>query len=111
MGEDHAPRFNALDHGLYRRFVDHDMIETGQWLRARAERTVVGSCRLCGGHLAPMEGLPAGSSHLEWFEARCLLCHHEYASPSGRVLRRSSRHTEMPPGWWEFRQLALAERN
>jgi hypothetical protein len=111
MTEEHAPRFSALDHGLYRRYVDHDMVDYGQWNRARAERAVVGTCRLCGGHLAPLETLPPGSSHLEWAEARCLLCGHEYASPSGRTLRRSSRHTEMPNGWWEFRQQSLVERS
>lgn len=107
MEEARAPRFNPLDHRLWRRVVDQDMIDINQFNRARAESNFVGTCRLCGGHLAPMPTDQEG--HLEWFEARCVLCGKEVASPGGRTLRRSSRHTEMPVGWWEYRTDRLAE--
>jgi hypothetical protein len=107
--DDRPPPFNALHHGLFRRLVDRDEINEAGWLRARAESSLVGTCRLCGGHLQPLETLPDGSSHLKWFEARCVLCHHEVASPAGRVLRRSSRRTEQPPGWWEIREMRLRD--
>lgn len=110
MTDEHAPRFNALDHGLYRRYIDHDMVDIGQWNRARAEQGIVGTCRECGGHLRTMGSLKEGWSHLEWYEAKCILCGHEFACPSGRTLRRSSRHTELPPGWWDLRQQAMKER-
>lgn len=105
---EHPPPFDPSQHGLWRAVVDHDMINTGQWNRARAEAKFVGTCRECGGHLKPLESLEPGASHLEWAEARCVLCGHEVASPSGRVLRRSSRHTQMPVGWWEYRMGVLS---
>ncbi len=110
--DDHPEhQFNPLDHGLFRIVVDHDEVITGQFNRARAERKFVGTCRECGGHLVPLDTLPTGSSHIEWSEASCVLCHKEYASPWGKTLRRSSRHTEMPHGWWEHRMGALTEGN
>lgn len=103
---EHAPRFNPMDHGLFRPMVSGDVINTGTWNRARAERKFVGTCRLCGGHLAPLPSEPSGSN-IEWCEAQCILCYKAIASPWGRTLRRSSRHTEMPVGWWEHRTQTL----
>ncbi len=98
--------FNPLETGLGYRFTQGDTIISGLWNRARAEQGIVGSCRLCGGHLTP---LPTEEriGTLEWFEARCLLCQHEIASPGGRVLRRSSRHSEQPVEWRETRMARL----
>lgn len=110
MVDEPEPRFNALEHVLFPRYVHDDQVDSGQWNRARAERTFVGTCRVCGGHLAPMESSTERESHIEWSEAACILCGKEYAAPWGKTLRRSSRHTEMPHGWWEWRMTALAER-
>lgn len=110
MVDDERPRFDPVEHHLFPRYVHHDEIDTGAWNRARAERAFVGTCRVCGGHLAPLPSDPSGGgSQVEWTEAACILCHKEYASPNGRTLRRSSRRGEMPPGWWEHRETALAE--
>lgn len=107
MSGEHPPPFDPNQHGLWRAVVHQDSLDTGQWNRARAERKFVGTCRLCGGHLKPLPSQEPGVSHIEWLEAECVLCHHPVVSPAGRVLRRSSRHTEMPPGWWDHRMRAL----
>lgn len=101
-------RVNPLETGLGWTFTQGDTINVGQWNRARAERGIVGSCRLCGGHLVPQETEPRIVA-LEWFEARCILCGHEIAAPGGRVLRRSSRHSEQPVEWRENRSARLAD--
>lgn len=106
-----TPRFNALEHGLFRWVVERVAIDEYQWNRARAESGLVGTCRLCGGHLRPLPTEPEGTSAIAWLEARCVLCGHEIASPGGRVLRRSSRRSEQPPGWWEWRESQLTDRD
>lgn len=107
MSEDHPPPFDATQHGLWRLIVERDLIDPGKWNRARAESKFVGTCRLCGGHLKVLPSVPS-SSNLEWLEAECILCGHPVVSPGGRVLRRSGRHGEMPPGWWDYRMRALS---
>lgn len=98
-----TPRFDALSHGLWRRVLAGDgMINTAMWNRARAERGFVGTCRECGGHLAPEPVTTVGQ--VEWYTAACISCGHEVAAPGARILRGSSRFSEMPPGWWEQRR-------
>ena len=101
------PQFNALDEGLYRRLVDRSEIDVAGWNRVRSERGHVGTCRSCGSYLVPLSVERHGG--IDWYEARCLSCGKEVAAPDGRTLRRSSRHSEMPPGWWEARLHALAD--
>ena len=106
--DDRPPPFNALLHRLWTRVVSSDLIDIHAWNRARAEQGFVGTCRLCGGHLRPMPTTEHDeSAHVTWFEAACLLCGKTIVSPNGRTLRRSSRSTEQPPGWWEARERAL----
>jgi hypothetical protein len=108
MTDHPSPPFNALVHRLWTRIVSGDLIEIHAWNRARAEQGFVGTCRLCGGHLRPMPTTEHDSTaHVMWLEATCLLCGKTLVSPNGRTLRRSSRHTEMPTGWWEARERSL----
>lgn len=105
---DHDVKINALDNGLWRRVIVDDEIDVPAWNRLRAERGLVGTCRLCGGHLSPIS--VERYAGVDWYEAICLLCGKEIVAPDGRTLRRSGRHSEMPPGWWEQRVRALGER-
>jgi len=106
MDEPRQPRFDALAHRLWTRVVDSDLINTFTWNRTRAESGFVGTCRLCGGHLRPEPSDPA-VAHVEWLEATCMLCGKTIVSPNGRTLRRSSRHSEMPGGWWDARERSM----
>lgn len=106
---DERQRINPLESGLGWRMTQGDTINTAAWNRARAERGIIGSCRLCGGHLVPLETDP-NVGPLDWYEAECVLCHHPIAAPGGRVLRRSSRHSEQPVEWRETRAARLANR-
>lgn len=107
--------FNPLDHGLYERFLvgkrgDGDlMLNTAAWGRAVASGEHVGSCRRCGNDLV---ALPTNEHNkVTWYTGRCLECGWEFASPGGEVLRRSSRHDEMPQGYWEKRSRAKKQGN
>lgn len=105
------PQHNPLDHGLWKRYTDGNNINHAAWLRAHAESDFVGTCRSCGGHLAPRQ--PHQVDKNTWYEAACVSCHKTIAAPArphergGRLLRHSSRHHEMPTGWWEHRNRAL----
>jgi hypothetical protein len=100
--------FNPLDHGLWQRVTTRDGVDAASWEQARRERGYVGTCRVCGGYLVPRP--PYWVGHVEWYEAQCLACGREVVAPGGRRLRRSSRHSEMPPGWWELRAAQMSEQ-
>lgn len=105
MARGDAPLFNVKEHGLWRRVVTQsDEINVGQWNRTRAEDGFVGTCRKCGGHLAPVSVDQGEDGNREWWEASCISCRTTIAAPRGRVLRGSARRSEMPFTWWENRE-------
>lgn len=68
---------------------------------------VVGQCRSCEqGWLVVIEQHPRTPAWLIWYDAKCNRCDREVACPAGKVLRHSSRHSEMPHGWWSERNKA-----
>ena len=77
------------------------------WNREGEGKGVVGTCRepKCGGLLQAMPTHEDGTR--AWYGAACLDCGHEVWAPAGRLLRRSSRRTEMPEGAWEYREQLL----
>lgn len=85
--------------GLHWRVVmDGDHIDPRAWSH------MVGSCRACEkGHLIAQTQHNRGPKDVTWFEAKCSNCGHEVAAPQGKILRESSRHSEMPPGFWSYR--------
>ena len=94
--------------GITTRFVDsQDYIVEATWNDAVARHQPVGECRRvgCGGLLM---GRPSRKeSEKLWFEAECNSCGGTVAAADGRVLRRSTRHDEMPKGWLGARNEAL----
>ena len=115
--------FDALEHGLWARFTDGDRINHGAWLRVRAEGGFVGTCRRCGDYLVPLAPYEHTDDRVD-YEAHCRReivatmvggkrqvegCEWTLSAPGGRMLRRSSRHDEMPTGWWENRLKGLAK--
>lgn len=85
--------------GLFSSIVDSwGLIRDGEWRRAATRGDFVGPCDMpgCGGFLVPRH--PEAVGRILWYEALCSSCQHTYAAPNGRVLPRSSRHDEMPPG-------------
>lgn len=113
MAEDGALIFDPLTAGLFRQYVTDHMIDHGRWLRAVAEHAFVGECRNCGAKLRPEP--PEDHGGIKWYEAACVSCGKIVAAPAtisrgqdgGRVLARSSRHHQMPDGWWPRRVKAL----
>lgn len=122
MPRDDSPRFDPASQGIY-----HHLLVTADgichihftnWSIAIAEGQAVGTCTRCGGLLTGRAGRKYG--RVTWYEAVCVLiededgervtgCGHEYALPNGQVLKFSSRHDQMPAGWWEKRIEALAK--
>lgn len=102
--------FNALEHGLFERFLvgkrgDGDlMLNLAAWGRAIGTGEHVGTCRTCGGFCIALRSHEQGK--IVWQGGQCLNCKHEFAMPNGEILRRSSRHSEMPQGYWERRTRA-----
>ena len=96
---------DPLNSGLARRFGGNgDSINLGQWNYARAAGDIVGACRnTCTGLLVAEPSRADDGSGVTWYETRCLKCGHTTAAPNGRTLARSSRHSEMPSGWWQKR--------
>lgn len=92
------------ERGIAARFVDGlDFIIQSTWDEAAQRKQPVGTCRraACGGL---MMARPAyRNDNILWFEAECDNCGSSIATPDGRVLRRSTRHAEMPGGWWANR--------
>jgi hypothetical protein len=103
--------FSALDHGLYQHFRVYGVsIEGGALLNSRAWNAAVeaswdpdstfqpvGSCRRCGHDMRPLPTEQVGT--ITWYTAECVFCGGIIASPNGEILRRSSRHSEMPAGF------------
>jgi hypothetical protein len=98
-------QFDPLDHGIGRSLVDNTgmYLNTAAWNRAAGGTEFVGTCRVCGDHMVAEPTVTTGRT--DWYVARCINaeCHHEVASPDGRILRRSTRRDEMPQGFWEKR--------
>lgn len=75
------------------------------WHEAVRRREVVGHCRQC-------DGAMFGVEDDRWMEARCGDCGHSVAlslRTGGWVLRKSSRRSEMPPGFWEQRRQSMID--
>jgi hypothetical protein len=96
---------DPLASGLARRFGGNgEEIAAGQWNHARAAGDIIGACRNnCTGLLVAEPTGDNNGSTIDWYETRCLKCGHITAAPNGRTLARSSRHSEMPDGWWHKR--------
>jgi len=97
-------KFDPFEHGIYRRFLDSaGYLNSVSWNRAVSGGEHVGTCRNCGDR---MLGLPTEIEvKITWYTARCTngQCERVIAAPNANVLRRSSRHGEMPDGWWAQR--------
>lgn len=90
------PAFDPLQHGLWRRVLDGDgHINHAAWLRACAEHGFVGTCRRCGGYLAPAAPDDLGGGRID-YEAHCAGCGGILNAPGGRVLTHSARRSEQP---------------
>lgn len=103
-------RFDALNFGLYGRYMvpSHGMgggamINTREWNLAVQSGEMVGDCRFCGNNMRPWPTEIAGQ--ITWYTAQCVFsqCGRVIAAPNGEMLRRSSRHDEMPSGFWNGR--------
>lgn len=77
--------------GLWDTVVNCGKIRPDLWRKAKATREVIGTCRHCGGYLAPDDPKDFGTETMRWFVARCLDCGHEVASPAGRLAKRPVR--------------------
>lgn len=95
--------FDPYRHGVFHRLVVDDRIISVAWNAAAEIGGHVGTCRVCG---MAMQARPTTQENgVTWYTAGCSngSCGREIASPDGRVLRRSSRHGDMPKGFWESR--------
>lgn len=93
---DSPPPFNALDHRLYKRFVDGaGLINHREWLRALAERQWVGTCRKCGDYLIPQRPYEVSHTRTD-YEAVCRdkQCRWTCQAPNGRYAQGSTRKSE-----------------
>lgn len=102
----------AVIKGIAPRFVDAmDYIIESTWEDAAKRKQPVGGCRhgACGGLLMPRHMYEVGK--VQWFDADCDNCGSTVSSPGGRVLRRSTRRDEMPPGWWDKRMENIKKVN
>ena len=95
--------------GLYRHLIADGRIDHNRWMRACAEHGHVGECRHCSSYLRPER--PQQHNGRTDYEAVCIndTCSCSVSAPAGRVLARSTRHSEMPGGWWEHRNRALKQ--
>jgi hypothetical protein len=96
-------QFDPTQHGIYRRLLADDGLHHSAWNRAVELGEHVGTCRWCGGYLLGDPTHQAGQ--ITWLGGHCTnpQCGREFATPNGAALRRSSRHDEMPAGWWLLR--------
>lgn len=85
--------FNPFDHGLYERMLSGTTIDHRAWLRTCAERAFVGTCRACGGYLAPRMPEEVGEFGRTDYEAVCQQGH-TVCAPGGRYYRRSAMQSE-----------------
>jgi len=111
---DRPPGNDPLKSGIASRFIDASGFLTG-WTAAYQRQDIVGNCRMayCGGLLKALpshQGTNEGRN-LTWHGAECLNCGHEVWAPDGRTLARSSRHGEMPAGYWKNRNDVLKRLN
>lgn len=97
-------QFDPSKHGLYRRFLKDDgSLNTPSWNRAADGGEHVGTCRECGFYLL---GSPTQQDgRITWYSAYCTnpACGKETAAPNAEYLRRTSRHSHMPEGYWAQR--------
>ena len=104
MGARVTTKFDPFEHGVYRRFIDSGgYLNTIAWNRAAENGEHVGTCRMCGYYMLAEPTHQAGRMY--WYGAYCTnhRCGRTIASPQAEVLRRSSRHGEMPEGYWAKR--------
>lgn len=108
--------FNALEHGLYRRFAIYGaaaeggaMLDSRVW-NAAAQKSwegtfePVGTCRHCGHDMRALPTEQAGN--ITWYTAECVNCQGVIASPNREILRRSGRWSEQPSGFMSGRAKA-----
>ena len=97
--------FDPREHGIYKSFLDQDgTITTTAWNRAVEGGEHVGTCRECGFYMLARPTTQQG--RITWYWAYCTNaagCGKEIGAPNGEALRRSSRHDEMPDGYWAAR--------
>lgn len=96
--------------GLGSPFKDEDDLlpPMTRWQQLAGIRAIVGSCRVCGGDLQPIEpdehSSQGEAGEITWYEVKCRTCGKETAAPNGRTFRRSSLHRETPRGWLDRRE-------
>jgi hypothetical protein len=92
---------NGMDpfiHSLWKRFVDNGCVVHGAWLRACAENSYVGTCRICGDYLIPRHPYAVRAGYDYEYQCRNVQCGHIYNAPGGRSFARSSRSSERGSG-------------
>lgn len=103
-------KFDPTRFGIYQSFRVYGdsvgggaLLNTRAWNRAVESGEPVGDCRVCGWHIVGCPTEIVGT--VTWYTAVCTNppCRHEVASPNGEILRKSSRHSEMPSGFWTGR--------
>lgn len=85
-------RFNPADHGLFRAVHNGTEIIHAVWQRTCAEGGFVGSCRRCGGFLAPQRPQERTPGVFD-YEAACT-AGHTVCAPGGRILPRPRVKTD-----------------
>ena len=87
--------FNPLDHGLWARYKTGNQVDHAAWMRACAEGSWVGTCRLCGDYLIPVRPHQANAKRTD-YEAHCRAeaCGWILNAPGGRIVHYSSRAQE-----------------
>jgi hypothetical protein len=93
--------FDPFEHHIWPRYIADGglYLNTLAWNRARADRSYVGTCRMCGGYLIPepSDAYPESpDTAIVWYGAVCRACGREFVAPDGKVLQRSARHSQMP---------------
>lgn len=100
-------RFDALKFGLFRSVTVSGqgpggaLLNTRAWNNAAENGYPVGDCRNCGYNIFALPTEQVGN--VTWYSAGCRNCGKEVVSANAEVLLRSSRHSEMPQGFWEGR--------
>lgn len=77
--------------GIWLQYLHDHAVDADAWRRALDGRQLVGTCRECGGRLAPQEPYEVHGG-AQWFPARCIECGREVAAPG-------SRPGKDPPGY------------
>lgn len=71
--------------GLYHKLITDGEIDHAAWMRARAERRAVGTCRDCHDYLMPL--MPHEHAGRTDYQADCRTCGYTLLAPGGRVMR------------------------